>query len=90
MTMKPTNIHSLNSDDLAGIYQDIAEAIGVENAKTLYNIFKGQQVTFPQKFISSSYITNKIKLEYNGHNAKELAQKYNFTERYVRMLAKKE
>jgi len=83
------DVQAIDSDDLAGIYQEIAEAIGVENTMCLYKIFKGQQVTFPQKFISSSYITNKIKEEYTGHNAKELAQKYNFTERYIRMLAKK-
>ena len=61
---------------------------GEDVAKILYKNFRGQQVVFPNKLYSSNFTAQKIREEYNGKNAKELALKYGFTERWVRTILK--
>ena len=75
-------------EGMAGIYKDIAEVAVEDVAKILYKNFRGQQVVFPNKLYSSNFTAQKIREEYNGKNAKELALKYGFTERWVRTILK--
>ena len=42
-------------ENLAGVYKEVAEAIGVYNAYEIFCNFKGQQFMFPLKFYSSEY-----------------------------------
>ena len=42
----------VTSEDLAGVYKDLAETVGVENAYKIYSHFKGLQLMFPLKFYS--------------------------------------
>ena len=73
---------------MAGIYREIAEIAGEEIARTIHANFKGQQVVFPNKLYSSQYIAEKIQLEYDGKNIRQLAMKYSYTERWLRKIIK--
>ena len=73
---------------MAGIYREIAEIAGEEIARTSHANFKGQQVVFPNKLYSSQYIAEKIQLEYDGKNIRQLAMKYGYTERWLRKIIK--
>lgn len=76
-------------ENLNGIYKDIAEHLGVETAKMIYNHYKGLQVTFPVRFLSKEYIQEQIFREYNGSNTRELARKYQYSERWIREIINK-
>ncbi len=74
---------------LNGIYKDLAALVGEENAKNIYNEYRGQQITFPVEFYSKEYIYTQIAGEYNGDNLKQLATKYQYSERTIRRILKK-
>lgn len=38
---------NVTSADLAGIYKDVAETVGIDNAYAIYLYFKGMQMIFP-------------------------------------------
>ena len=42
-------------EDLADVYMEIADKIGVEAAVAIHEMFRGQQILFPQKLYSSSF-----------------------------------
>lgn len=73
---------------LNGIYKDLAALVGEENAKNIYNEYRGQQITFPVEFYSKEYIYTQIFSEYNGGNLKQLATKYGYSERTIRRILK--
>lgn len=76
--------------DLAGIYREVAETVGMDNAYKLFNRFRGLQLMFPLKFYSSKYIANQIVSEYDGKNIQRLARKYDYSESRVRQILRKE
>jgi len=78
-----------SSAELAGIYKDLAELIGIEGAYIIYKNLKGQQITFPQKLYSAEYVAREVKCKYDGTNLKALAAKYGYTERHLRKMMNK-
>lgn len=77
------------SENLNGLYADIADIIGEENTRALYEEYRGQQVNFPVELYSKEYIYGLIRNEYNGKNIKQLATKYEYSERTIRRIVKK-
>lgn len=73
----------------ASVYREMAEIIGVESTKRLYEDFKGQQITFPQRLYAREYVEEYVKKNYDGKNLKELARKFSYTERHIREMIKK-
>ena len=68
------------ASDLAGIYAEIAEEIGVENTYALYERFHGLQLVFPQRIYSNEFISKKIQMEYeSGKLVREIAQEYDYS-----------
>lgn len=80
----------VSSDDLAGIYKEVAKIVGVDDAYKIYNQFKGLQMVFPLKFYSREYIAQQICAEYNGKNVRELARKYNYSESRIRQILREQ
>ena len=76
--------NQVNVDGFNEIYMDIAEYLGEEVALKIYERYKGQQIVFPMKLYKREYIAKMIEDEYDGTNLKELARKYNYTERWLR------
>lgn len=80
----------LASADLQGIYGEMAEVIGVEATISIYEQFKGQQITFPARLYKKSYVRKEVNSRYDGTNLKILAKEFNYTERWIRDMIYKE
>ena len=76
----------LYAQDLADIYMEIAEAIGVENTLLVYDLLKGRQISFPQRIYRKEYVESYIKENYNGKNIRELSRKFGYTERRIKQI----
>ena len=68
------------------IYREIAERLGIDTAMDIYQMFKGQQITFPVRFLNPTRIQQIIIQEYDGTNIRALATKYNYSEKTVRRI----
>lgn len=78
---------NLDIDDLEEPYSTLAEKLGLDVALEVIELFQGQQVYFPRVERVCNFARKKlIRSEFNGYNYHELAQKYGFTERYVRII----
>lgn len=78
-----------NSPELLNnIYREISEKLGMDIAMEVYQMFKGQQITFPVRFFNPAIIQQTIIQEYDGTNIRTLAVKYNYSEKTVRRIIK--
>ena len=75
-----------DSDLLNSVYKEISEKLGMDAAMDIYQLFKGQQVTFPMRFFNADRIKQIIIQEYDGTNTKDLAAKYGYSEKTVRRI----
>lgn len=76
------------NENLNSVYKDIAEMLDIESARKIFEEYRGQQITFPVEFYSKRYIYAQIADEYNGSNIKQLATKYEYSERTIRRILK--
>lgn len=75
-----------DSELLNTVYKEIADRLGMDTAMDIYKMFKGQQITFPVRFLNPARIQRIIIQEYDGTNIKALATKYNYSEKTVRRI----
>ena len=75
-----------NSELLNNIYREISEKLGMEAAMEIFQMFKGQQISFPVRFFNPKMIQQNIIEEYDGTNIRTLAIKYNYSEKTVRRI----
>lgn len=75
-----------DSDLLNNVYREIADKLGMDTAMDVYQMFKGQQISFPVRFLNPARIQRIIIQEYDGTNIKALATKYNYSEKTVRRI----
>ncbi|MEN1761742.1 Mor transcription activator family protein [Anoxynatronum sibiricum] len=80
--MKPPSKYSYLND----IYREIAEVFDEDTATRFYQHFKGLQITYPVRLYDREHTFAQIKKEYNGSNVKALAQKYHYSERWIRKM----
>lgn len=78
---------NIKLEDLFGNQREIAEIIGVEKYIELTKTYGGDNI-YIQKYSEVLKIQRnaEIRSKFNGYNANELADEYNLTERYIRML----
>lgn len=78
---------TIRLEDLFGNQREIAEIIGVEKYIELTKTYGGDNI-YIQKYSEVLKIQRnaEIRSKFNGYNANELANEYNLTERYIRML----
>ena len=76
------NSHEL----LNAVYKEIGEKLGMDTAMEIYQMFKGQQITFPVRFFNPERIKRIISQEYDGTNIRVLATKYGYSEKTVRRI----
>ena len=74
------------NDSLNNVYKEIADELGLDAAKTIYRMFRGQQISFPLRFMSPEKIREKVIEEFNGTNVRELARKYDYSEKTIRRI----
>ena len=77
-----------NSELLNEVYREISDRLGMNVAMTIYEMFKGQQISFPVRFFNPARIQQTIVEEYDGTNVRMLAIKYNYSEKTVRRIIK--
>ena len=70
------------------VYREISEKLGLDAAKELYQMFKGQQISFPVRLMDPQKVQKVIVREYNGTNVRELAKRYGYSEKSIRRIAK--
>lgn len=77
-----------DSELLNTVYKEISEKLGMEMAVEIYQMFKGQQISFPMRFFNPRYIRKIIVQEYDGSNIKALAIRYGYSEKTMRRIIK--
>ena len=73
---------------LNAVYREVSEKMGMDAAMEIYQMFKGQQISFPTRFFNPAKIQQIIIQEYNGSNIRTLAIKYGYSEKTVRRIIK--
>ena len=73
---------------LNAVYREIGEKMGLDAAMEIYQMFKGQQISFPVRFFNPKVIRQSINQEYNGNNVRTLAVKYGYSEKTIRIIIK--
>ncbi|MEG2246530.1 MAG: Mor transcription activator family protein [Peptostreptococcaceae bacterium] len=77
----------LKISDLPPQFENIANRLGIDKAKWLFEEFGGTSVYFPtEKMIYKESRDREILSQFNGFNIKELASKYNMSESYIRAI----
>lgn len=76
------------SELLNAVYREISEKLGLNVATEIYQMFKGQQISFPVRFFDPVMIQRRIQEEYDGTNIRALAVKYNYSEKTIRRILK--
>lgn len=79
---------NIKNENLNGVYSEVANLLGIEAAQTLHTAFRGQQINFPVNLFTSEFIGRQIIKEYDGHNVKQLATKYGYSEKWIRKMIK--
>ncbi len=70
------------------VYREICGSMGLDAAIAIYQMYKGQQITFPIHLFNAKRIQISIIKEYDGSNIRELAKKYGYSEKTVRRMIK--
>jgi Mor family transcriptional regulator len=80
-------LDNLTIDDLEPPYDELANEVGLEVAKQIAKLYQGQQIYFPKLERKCDPLLKKtIKEEFDGYNFKELAVKYDYSERWIRKI----
>ncbi|MBR5497415.1 MAG: Mor transcription activator family protein [Clostridia bacterium] len=67
-------------------YSELVGIIGIDAVLKIHSAYKGQQIFFPMDLFSKEFIRQQIAEEYNGHNIRQLAVKYGYTEKWIRRI----
>ena len=74
-------------EELPAPYCDIASAVDMKTALHLAMLYQGAHLYFPKlDDVIRSKRNEKIRAEFTGYNFRELAIKYNVTDRWIREL----
>ena len=76
------------ADLLNEVYREISTAVGLDSAIAIYQMYKGQQITFPVHLFNAKRIQHSIIKEYDGTNVRELAKRYGYSEKTIRRMIK--
>ena len=68
------------------VYKEISEIVGLDATLKIYLHFKGQQVSFPVRLYNPHLIQRNVIKEFDGTNIKELAKKYDYSEKTIRRM----
>lgn len=87
-----TEIIKLIEDEpklLHTVYKEIWECLGLEAVIKIYQMYRGQQISFPARLLSPEAIRKKVVQEYDGTNLGKLATKYGYSEKTIRRIIQK-
>ena len=73
-----------------GIYEELAQLIGIDPVIKIYNLYQGQQITFPKRLFSQEFVESQILQKcHDSQDIKAIAIKFGYTERWVRSVIQK-
>ena len=70
------------------VYKEIVNSLGLDIALTIYQMYKGQQITFPVHLFNKERVKKIVTEEYDGSNIRELSKKYGYSEKTIRRMIK--
>lgn len=79
---------NIKGEYLNGVYNDLANLLGIDVVLKIHASYRGQQVTFPVELFSKEFIAMQIVTEYDGYNVKQLATKFGYSEKWIRKILK--
>ncbi|MCY9806099.1 hypothetical protein OXT66_00880 [Lentilactobacillus senioris] len=71
-------------ESLHYFYRGLSEIVGVEAMLKIYNHYKGTQISVPLHLYDRNLSKEKIRVQYDGTNARELSHKYGYSQRWIR------
>ena len=71
------------------VYKEMVVILGEEATLKIYENFRGQQVIFPMRLYSKSYVEEYIIKNYNGKNIKEISRKLGYTCNWIQQVINK-
>jgi len=77
---------TMRVDLLQDSYAQLYDLLGEELTEKLYQVYRGQQVSFPMRLYNRDKVAKQILTEYDGHNIAELTRKYDYSQRWVRQM----
>lgn len=79
-----SRIYPLEEDLLVPIYKELYSLVGEAGTIAIFNAFKGRQIQFPMRVYMKEAIVQQIKNSDRQVTNKELAKRYDVTERFIR------
>jgi Mor family transcriptional regulator len=84
-------IEETTLDDISESYREVVAIVGIDKFIELSDYARGDELYFPKvENIIAPARNRRIKKEYTGYNAKELADKYNLTTKQIGNILKDE
>ena len=80
------SICEYNTQLFQKIYKELNDQIGLEATLTVYRMFRGSQVNFPQRLLDTKSVRKLIIKQYNGKNTTALAKKYGYSEKTIQRI----
>lgn len=68
-----------------GLYEELAEIVGEQHVKEIYDRFQGQEVSFPMRLFTPEYVVDSV-LTDTDKDLRELAREYGYNEKYLKRL----
>ena len=68
------------------MYKEISEIVGLDATLKIYLRFKGTQVNFPVRLYNPHLIQQNVIKEFDGTNIRQLAKKYDYSEKTIRRM----
>ncbi|MFW2900178.1 hypothetical protein ACN6J9_06500 [Carnobacterium maltaromaticum] len=79
-----SRIYPLEEELLVPVYKELYSLVGESGTIAIFNAFKGRQIQFPMRFYKKEAIVQQIKNSDRQVTNKELAKRYDVTERFIR------
>lgn len=80
-----------NKDDYKkyiSVYSEIVQVLtNTKDIERIYELLKGQTISFPQKLYSKEYMREYIQTNYGNETAREIASVLGISDRRVRQIA---
>ena len=75
--------NNVDENALQETYARIADEVGVEAMMKIYDLCKGEQISFPLHMYGRDKVIEAVKRDYDGHNLRELADRYGYSRRWL-------
>lgn len=76
----------MRAELLQETYSQLYELLGEELTLKIYELYRGQQVSFPMRLYNRDKVAQQVLAEYDGHNISQLTKKYDYSQRWVRQI----